>query len=206
AGLGIEPGETVLGYVSSLTAPYEGIRYLIEAVVLLTRKGRPAKALIVGEGTERPHLMELAERLGVADRVIFTGRVDHTELPAHYSLIDVFVVPRTSEATTELVTPLKPYEAMAMGRAVLVSGTRALREMIIEGETGISYRPDDVEDMVARLEELIDDPGRMRELGTNAREWVTEHRSWDRNVEMYREVYAGLGLEIGAGASGSMSA
>lgn len=196
ARLGIESGESVIGYVSSLTAPYEGIRYLIEAVVHLTRQGRRVRALIVGEGAERPHLMEVAERLGVRDRVIFTGQIGHDRLPAHYSLIDVFVVPRTSEATTELVTPLKPLEAMAMERAVLVSGTRALREMIVEGETGLSFEPDNVADLVAKVESLIDQPERMHELGQTARQWVIENRSWTGNAERYREIYAELGVEV----------
>jgi glycosyltransferase involved in cell wall biosynthesis len=197
--LGIAAEDTVLGYVTSFNA-YEGLRYLIEAGARLRLHGRRAKVLLVGDGPERAHLEQLARRLGVAEHVIFTGRLHHDEVGRYYDLIDVFVVPRTSEATTELVTPLKPYEAMAMRKPVLVSGTRALREMVIDGETGLHFRPEDAGDLVNKAELLIDDRELARRVGRAGREWVMRNRSWAANAEIYRELYASLGVEIGAAA------
>lgn len=193
--LGIEPGEPVIGYVSSLS-PYEGIRYLIEAVGQLRRGGREARALIVGEGPEGANLRQLAGRLGLADQVIFTGRVDHAALPSYYGLIDVFVVPRRLEATTDLVTPLKPFEAMAMGKPVVVARTAALSEVVGDGDAGLLFEPDDVGDLAARLSELLSDPERMRSLGETARAWVESERTWARNADRYKQVYRSLGAEV----------
>ena len=94
-------------------------------------------------------------------------------MPAYYALIDVFVVPRSADDDFDLVTPLKPYEAMAAEKAVVVSGTRALREMVRDGETGEVFRTGDAEDLARVLERLAADPDRRRALGRRAREWVT---------------------------------
>ena len=125
--LGIEPDETVIGYISSFTS-YEGIVYLIEAAALLRERGRKVRLLLVGDGEDRANLEAAAERTGLAadGGVIFTGRVPHREIARYYRTIDVFVVPRTNDRVSQLVTPLKPYEAMAMEKALVVSAVGAL--------------------------------------------------------------------------------
>ena len=137
-GIGDDP---VIGYISSFTG-YEGIRYLIEAAAELKRRGRRVRCLLVGDGEERPVLEAAARTAGVADgTVIFTGRVPHDQVLDYYRLIDVFVVPRTNDRVSQLVTPLKPYEAMAMERALVVSGVGALLEIVTDGVTGRSFTP-----------------------------------------------------------------
>jgi glycosyltransferase involved in cell wall biosynthesis len=192
ARMGIEPGETVVGYVSTFSA-YEGIDFLVEAVSRLSRRGRRVHALLVGDGMERTHLAHLAARLGVAARVTFAGRVPHEDVVGYYALMDIFVVPRTAEATSQLVTPLKPYEAMACERPVVVSATEALREMVVEGVTGRTFDPEDAEALADVIEELMDHPARRRELGRAAREWVCENRTWRQNAIRYRAIYQDLG-------------
>jgi glycosyltransferase involved in cell wall biosynthesis len=192
--LGVDRGETVLGYVSTFSR-YEGIHFLIEAVARLTHAGHGVCALLVGDGPERPQLAQLAKRLKVGERVVFTGRVAHERLPAYYGLIDIFIVPRTAEVTSQLVTPLKPYEAMATETAVVVSGTQALREMVIPGEIGLVFEPESVEDLAAVVEQLIEDPSERTRLGAAAREWVRANRSWRQNAERYRQLYAELGVD-----------
>ena len=123
ARLGIEDDETVLGYVSTFHG-YEGIQFIVRAVAELIGRGRRVRALLVGDGREREPLERLAAELGIGGAVVFTGRVPHDEVLRYYSLIDLFVVPRRAEATSELVTPLKPYEAMAAERPVIVVGRR----------------------------------------------------------------------------------
>jgi PEP-CTERM/exosortase A-associated glycosyltransferase len=192
--LGIAPGEIVLGYISSMVR-YEGIRYLIEATRLLRDRGRRVRLLLVGDGEERGALEERAEELGLrAGRAaIFTGRVPHAEIEAYYSIIDLFVVPRTADRVSQLVTPLKPYEAMAMQRCLVVSGVGALLEIVQDGETGRSFTPEDPAALADALEPLLDDPVERERLGHNARAWVLEHRTWERNGALYREVYERLG-------------
>ncbi len=191
--LGLGPDEVVVGYVSSLVA-YEGVRFLIEAVARLAARGLPVRGLLVGDGDERPALEEHARELGVEGRVLFTGRVPHQDVRAYYGLIDVFVVPRTGDRVCRLVTPLKPYEAMAMARAVVVSGVEALEEMVVPGETGLVFRPEDAEDLVRVLEPLVRSPERREALGRAARQWVVRHRTWRQNGERYAELYRELAV------------
>jgi glycosyltransferase involved in cell wall biosynthesis len=190
--LGISPDETVLGYISSFSH-YEGIRYLIDATARLAASGRRVRCLLVGDGDQRAILEAHAEAAGIADRVLFTGRVPHADVLAYYGLIDVFVVPRTDDRVSQLVTPLKPYEAMAAGRALVVSRVPALVEMIVEGVTALAFGPEDTNDLVAVLEGLVDDPARRAELGAAGRQWVCANRTWRGNGDLYRELYHDLG-------------
>jgi glycosyltransferase involved in cell wall biosynthesis len=192
--LGFEKGETVLGYVSSMVS-YEGIGYLVEATRILRDRGRRVRLLLVGDGEERGALEERASDLGLLDTGVarFTGRVPHGDVGAYYSLIDLFVVPRTNDRVSQLVTPLKPYEAMAMERCLVVSGVGALLEMVQDGETGTSFVPEDPISLADAVEPLLDAPAERARLGANARAWVLENRTWGRNAELYRALYERLG-------------
>jgi glycosyltransferase involved in cell wall biosynthesis len=193
AEIGIAPDETVVGYISSIVG-YEGIRYIVDAVAELRRRGRAkVRLLIVGDGVVRPELERQAAELGLDD-AIFTGRVPHEAIKRYYSLIDVFVVPRTADRVCQLVTPMKPYEAMAMERAIVVSDVAALREIITDGETGRLFRAEDPIALADVVETLLDDPAERQRLGANARAWVSAHRTWTANAERYRELYGRLGL------------
>ncbi|MFH0751783.1 MAG: glycosyltransferase family 4 protein [Chloroflexota bacterium] len=194
ARLGFEKGETVLGYVSSMVG-YEGIGYLIEATRILRDRGRRVRLLLVGDGEERGALEERARALGLLDGGVarFAGRVPHGDVGAYYSLIDLFVVPRTNDRVSQLVTPLKPYEAMAMERCLVVSGVGALLEIVQDGETGTSFAPEDPVALADAVEPLLDAPGERARLGANARAWVLANRTWARNAELYRALYERLG-------------
>jgi glycosyltransferase involved in cell wall biosynthesis len=194
ASLGIQPGDTVVGYISSLN-PYEGIRYLLEAAALLRSRRRKLRVLLVGDGSDHDALVETAHRLGLDDgTLIMPGRVAHEAILGYYSIIDVFVVPRTADRVSRLVTPLKPYEAMAMERAVVVSDVPALREMVVPGETGVTFRPEDATDLADVIGSLLDDPAMRSRLGRQAREWVLANRTWAQNGQRYRELYERLGV------------
>ena len=190
-GLGIGDAEVVLGYVSSLVA-YEGVENLLEATRLLRDRGHPVRALVVGDGAARADLEARAKELGLADLARFTGRVPRDEVVEFYEAIDVFVVPRRDTRVTRMVTPLKPIEAMAMERPVLVSDLPALTEIIDEGVTGASFRADDPVSLADVAEPLVDDRERRRTIGRAARQWVCEERTWDRAGERYRDLYASL--------------
>lgn len=193
ARLGLDD-ETVIGYISSFTG-YEGIRFLIEATAELRRRGRAVRCLLVGDGEDRAALEAVARAEGVDDgTVLFTGRVPHDRILDYYRLIDVFVVPRTNDRVSQLVTPLKPYEAMAMERAVVVSAVDALREIIEDGETGRTFTPEDPIALADVVEPLLDDPAERARLGQAARAWVSEHRTWSQNGRRYRELYERMGV------------
>jgi glycosyltransferase involved in cell wall biosynthesis len=193
ASLGLPPNEPVIGCISSLN-PYEGMRYLLEAAAILRSRGRPTRVLLVGDGKDKDALVETGRRLGLDDgTLIMTGRVPHDDVLRYYSLIDVFVVPRTATRVSQLVTPLKPYEAMAMERAVVVSDLPALREMVSPGETGMTFRAEDAADLADLLGGLLDDPALRARLGRQGREWVLANRTWANNGRLYRDLYERLG-------------
>lgn len=195
ARLGIESDEAVIGYISSFVS-YEGIGFLIEAVAILRRRGRRVRLLLVGDGEDRPNLEAQARELGLArdGGVIFTGRVRHDQVERYYRTIDVFVVPRTNDRVSQLVTPLKPYEAMAMERPIVVSAVGALLEIVADGETGRSFPAEDPAALAEVIEALLDDPEARRRLGSAARAWVREHRTWAQNGQRYLDLYRRLGV------------
>jgi glycosyltransferase involved in cell wall biosynthesis len=193
AALGIGADETVVGYISTLNG-YEGIHHLVAAVGELRRRGRRVRLLVVGDGDERPNLEAAAAEEGMlADGgALFTGRVPYAEIQRYYRTIDIFVVPRTNARVSQLVTPLKPFEAMAMAKTVIISGVGALLEMVRDGETGRTFPPDDQSELLAVIDSLLDDPAERRRLGAAAREWVAANRTWQQNGRRYLELFQRL--------------
>lgn len=192
---GIAPDDVTVGYISSFSA-YEGIDTLVRAVSLLRKGGERVKCILVGDGKERGRLERLIDELGLGDHVIVTGRVPHDEVLDYYGLIDVFVVPRTNERVCHMVTPLKPFEAMATGRALVVSRTKALESLVEEGQTGLTFTPEDPADLAERLAHLAGEPETRRRLGENAHRWVVEHHTWEQNARRYLDLYASLGVTV----------
>lgn len=193
--LGVTPGDVLIGSVSTLNA-YEGLDDLVRALAILIRRRLPARLLLVGDGPSRGPLERLAEHLGVGDRIAFTGRVPHAEILAYHAVIDVFAVPRTAARVCRLVAPLKPVEAMATGRAVVVSRLPALTELVRHGVTGLTVDPEHPGALAEALGGLCEDPDLRRELGRNARTWTAEHRTWRGNGQRYRALYAALGVAL----------
>jgi glycosyltransferase involved in cell wall biosynthesis len=190
--LGIKPDEPVVGEVTSLV-PHEGIGSLLEATAMLRARGVPARALIVGDGPERAALQRQAAQAGLAGAAVFTGRVPASEVRQFHALLDVFVVPRTPDRVCQLVTPLKPVEAMASGLCVVTSEVKALTEIVKHEVTGMQTVPQDPVSLADCLERLIYSPDIRRKLGDNAREWVAGDRTWAHNAARYRDAYARLG-------------
>lgn len=193
AELGIADDAVVVGYVSSIVE-YEGIETLLDGFKRVAEQnpGRSLKLVLVGDGAYLPVLEQHARRYGIED-VIFTGRVPHEEILDYYHAIDIFVVPRRDTRVTQLVTPLKPFEAFASGRAVVLSDVAALAE--IGGDAGSAARlfaADDAADLARVLQELVESPETRQEMGRTAAEWVRKERSWASNVPVYRRVYQEL--------------
>lgn len=188
--LGLE-GKRVVGYVGSFVQ-YEGLDDLINAAAVAIDNGVDLRLLIVGDGQELAKLRELVIDLELEDHVILPGRVPFEDVQRYYSLIDVAVFPRKPLPVTEMVSPMKPFEAMAMEKAVIVSSVGALEEIVIDGETGVVFEKGNIDSMVDALTRTINDPELCARLGKNAREWVVANRTWDgaaqRTVEIYRQL------------------
>jgi glycosyltransferase involved in cell wall biosynthesis len=185
-------GKTVFGYVSNLDHPREGQEVLVEATARLLARGRKVACLIVGDGARRAELEGQARRAGVGEAVVFTGRVPHDEVRAHYALLDIFVVPRRNDRAARFVTPLKPFEAMAMAKPLVVSDLPALVEIAAPGERGLAFPHGDADGLADAIETLIDQPEARRRFGRASREWVLAERTWARNGQRYREIYSEL--------------
>jgi glycosyltransferase involved in cell wall biosynthesis len=192
ARLGLRPGELVAGVVSNLVG-YEGIDTLLAAVAELRSRGVNVRPLIVGDGPERAALERQAGQLGLTGTAIFTGRVPMTEVRDYHAVLDLFVVPRTSDRVCQLVTPLKPVEAMASGLTVVASEVGALREIIRPEVTGALATSGDPGSFADIMEPLLYSSDIRRKLGANAREWVARDRTWAHNAAIYRAAYERLG-------------
>ncbi len=182
-------GRFIFGYVSNLDHRREGQELLIDAAVSLRSRGIPATALIVGEGKRRAELEARVRELDAGDVVVFTGQVRHEEVSGYYAQCDVFVVPRIDERAARLVTPLKPFEAMALEIPVVVSDLPALLEIIGDGDRGVSFETGSADSLVEVLAGLAADPARRARLARRGREWVVAERTWLRNAARYRAVY-----------------
>lgn len=187
---GIGPDEIVVGSVSSIVA-YEGFATLLDAAALLRDAGTPVRVLLVGDGTERPELLARAERLGLDDALL-PGRVGPEEALQAQAALDIFVCPREDLRVCRLVTPLKPVEAMALGKPVVLSDLPALAELIGTGGAGLLVPPGDPEALAKALAGLRDDPDRRAAMGEAGRAEVAAKRTWSRVAETYRDLYRSL--------------
>lgn len=190
ARLGLD-GKVVVGFIGSFYA-YEGLDLLLTALQQLRQRVPEIRALLVGGGPEDAALKALAQRLGVADLVVFTGRVPHAHVQDYYDLVDILAYPRHSMRLTELVTPLKPLEAMAQGRLLVASDVGGHRELIDDGRTGVLFRAGDPQALAAAIVRLLSQRGQWPELRRAGRAFVESERNWRASVARYREIYERL--------------
>lgn len=185
--LGLD-GKTVLGFAGSFYG-YEGLDLLIDAAHKLVSRHPELRVLLVGGGPQDANLKAQVARLGLSDRVIFTGRVPHAEVQRYYELIDVLAYPRLPIRLTELVTPLKPLEAMAQGRMFVASDVGGHKELIRHGETGFLFRAGDVDALAKSIDDLLSRRDLWPAVRAEARRFVEVERTWATSVSRYREVY-----------------
>lgn len=188
--LGLE-GRVVLGFIGSFFA-FEGLDLLLEAMSGPLRQRSDVSLLLVGGGPEKERLVAQAARLGLNNAVVFTGRVPHEEVRRYYGLVDVFVYPRRRMRLTDLVTPLKPLEAMAQGAIVVASDVGGHRELLVDGERGYLFRADDAEALAAKLVQVIGEREAWPAMRAAGRRYVETERTWDRVVAYYAPIYERL--------------
>jgi PEP-CTERM/exosortase A-associated glycosyltransferase len=185
--LGLD-GKVLLGFIGSFYA-YEGLALLIQALPKMLHANPGIRILLVGGGPEEEELKAITERLKLEDKVIFIGRIPHAQVQAYYNLIDILVYPRLSMRLTNLVTPLKPLEAMAQGRLVVASDVGGHLELIEDGRTGVLFKADDGDALACAVLKLLSTPDRWPALRAAARGFVETQRNWPVSVARYRDVY-----------------
>jgi glycogen synthase len=190
---------TVLGFAGSFYG-YEGLDLLIEAFALLSPRHPRLRLLLLGGGPQEDGLKRLVATLGLANTVIFAGRVPHDDVQRYYSLMQVLCYPRKPMRLTELVTPLKPLEAMAQGKIVVASDVGGHRELIRHQSTGILFRAGDVEALAAAIAGVLAGHEDWERMRTTARKFVETERTWRLSAMRYRGVYDSVGAPTGTAA------
>jgi len=190
ATLGLE-GKDLIGFIGSFYA-YEGLDILLRAVPALAAQRPDLRVLLVGGGPEDARLRQMAIDLGITDKVVFTGRVPHDQVQRYYDLLDVLVYPRLSMRLTDLVTPLKPLEAMAQGRVLAASDVGGHLELIVDGKTGVLFKADDPQALADKVGALFDTQADWPALRAAGRHYVESERNWKVSVARYQGIYGRL--------------
>ena len=183
--------KTVLGFIGSFYA-YEGLSLLLDALPQLLKRIPNLCLLLVGGGTQETLLREKVTAMGLTDAVVFTGRVAHEQVQAYYNQVDIFVYPRLPMRLTELVTPLKPLEAMAQGRIVVASDVGGHKELIEDKHTGFLFKAGDADSLAKTLINLINERDQWNDIRNAGRDFVEAERNWHKSVSNYSSVYEKL--------------
>lgn len=187
AQYGLTRGKT-LGFAGSFYA-YEGLDVLLRALPAVVQAMPEVRLMLLGGGPQDAELRSLAADLGLDQVVHFTGRVPHGEMSRYYDAMDVMVYPRISRRLTELVTPLKPLEAMAMGKLVVASDIGGHRELIRDGDNGHLFKAGSSEALAGCLTDLLQVPESWNGVIARGHEYVASERTWKASVARYRDVY-----------------
>jgi PEP-CTERM/exosortase A-associated glycosyltransferase len=179
---------TVIGFIGSFYA-YEGLDLLLSALPIIMAHKPDIRVLLVGGGPQDAALKAQAIKLGLEDKVIFTGRVPHQEVQRYYDLVDVLAYPRHSMRLTELVTPLKPLEAMAQGRVLVASDVGGHKELIENGKTGVLFRAGNAESLANAVIRLLAERDRWPAIRAAGRRFVEDERNWRTSVANYQSIY-----------------
>lgn len=181
-------GKKIIGFLGSFFH-YEGIDLLLEAIARIVKRDPDVVLLLVGGGIAEAALKAQVSHLNLAKHVVMPGAVAPDRIPGIYALVDILAYPRHSLRLTEIVTPLKPLEAMAMGKALVASNVGGHRELICDGQTGLLFPAGNIEALASAIFRLLKDPALRRTLEQQGPDWVRRERSWEKTTEGYTEVY-----------------
>ena len=181
----------LLGFFGSFFA-WEGLPLLIRAVANIVERRDDVHLILAGGGQQEESLVALVKQLGVSPHITFKGRVSHNEIASLYQQVDVMVYPRERMRLTELVTPLKPLEAMATGCLVVASNVGGHRELIRDGETGFLFEAGDLDALIATLERVLALSDRADRVRQRALKFIASERTWPAVAQRYATVYRGI--------------
>ncbi len=178
----------VIGFIGSFFR-WEGLDLLVEAFAKLAPDHPNLMLLIVGGGEEQKNLQQQVLSLGLKERIIMPGRIPHHQVKGVYAMMDIMIYPRYSVRLTELVTPLKPLEAMAMEKAVIASNIGGHRELVKHDTTGILFPAGDADALAKTITSLIDDKQKIKTLGKAGRSYVLANKTWEKTTSVYKQIY-----------------
>ncbi|MGZ8165936.1 MAG: TIGR04063 family PEP-CTERM/XrtA system glycosyltransferase, partial [Methylobacter sp.] len=186
--LGLQ-NKIVLGFIGSFYA-YEGLPLLLEALPKILEKQPETRLLLVGGGPQEALIKQKTSELGLEKQVIFTGRIPHDQVQDYYNQVDIFIYPRLPMRLTELVTPLKPLEAMAQGRLVIASDVGGHKELIKHQNNGYLFKANDADALAATVLDLLTQPQQWKNLRVAGRLFVEQERNWAKSVSNYKMIYS----------------
>lgn len=182
---------TVLGYIGSFY-DYEGVDIFLRSMRSVMMRVPNACIVLVGTGPEEDALKMLADRLLLGDRVMFTGKVPHKKLQDYYNLVDIMVCPRKKTKYTELVTSIKPLEAMARGKLVIASDVAGHSELIKDGKIGVLFRAGDPISLSQKIGEIIEKQDHWLKIKEAAYQFVEKERNWKDSMALYQNIYESM--------------
>lgn len=187
AKLGLQ-GKTVLGFIGSFYA-YEGIPLILDALPEILKQQPNVCVLLVGGGPQEQTIKDKVKQLGLKNQVLFTGRVSHDIVQDYYNQVDIFIYPRLSMRLTDLVTPLKPLEAMAQGRLVIASDVGGHKELIKDQQNGVLFKANNANSLAASVLSLLARPEDWDKIRQEGKSYVEHERNWPNSVAHYQDVY-----------------
>lgn len=172
-------GSFVVGYIGSVVF-YEGIDLIVRAVGQVRKEtGLDVRFLLVGDGPDSQRVTQFIDESGARDFVRQTGRVPHSDVNRYYSLVDAFVMARTDLEICNIISPLKPLEALMKRKLLITSDVDAIREMVIASEGGaVTFKAGSVSELSDRIVQAAREPERMAEIAQKGHQWAVEQRSW----------------------------
>ena len=185
--LGLD-GAITLGFIGSFY-DYEGLEILLGSLPMIRREVPNVKLLLVGGGPEEDNLKELVRSCGLENQVMFTGRVPHDKVQDYYNQVDIFVYPRKKMRLTDLVTPLKPLEAMAQHKLVAASDIGGHNELIENGKTGVLFEPDSSHSLARTIIDLLNNRESWPEMIAEGRKYVEDVRNWKNSIANYPAIF-----------------
>ena len=177
-------GEKIIVFVGTLR-PVKGVRYIIEAMKIITNKNKNNRLFIVGDGEDRGYLENLVKKLDLQECVNFVGKVPNEKVPEYMAASDVFVLPSLSESFG-----IVNLEAMASGLPIVATNVRGLPEIIEDGENGFLVEPKNANEIAEKVLLLLEDDELRERISRNNKEKVKEY-SWKSAVEKLEKVYLG---------------
>ena len=184
-------GKRVIGFFGSFFE-WEGLDILLRAMPIVLGKEPNSRLLIAGGGRQDASLRKLVVELGLTDSVVFAGRIAHSEIRACYAAADVMAYPRIPHRLTEMVTPLKPLEAMAQGTLVVASNVGGHRELVADGQTGLLAEAGSAEDLAEKIVAALRREVAVDQITAAAEAFVRDERRWSVIVKDYLPLYRRL--------------
>ncbi len=173
----------IIGTARTLTRKY-GIKYLIRAFSIFLKEVANAQLVIVGNGPQKNELMNIAKKLGIEKSVKFLGFIRHDRLPKIIANMDVFCMPSIRESFG-----VAALEAQACSIPVISSNVGGLSETIIDGKTGFLVKPKDPYAIVDKCLFLYKNPVVRKNMGEEARKFVTKYYNWSNNIKIIKRIY-----------------